>query len=249
MAIVSRNRPPALRRTLASLRAQDRQPWEIVVADDSEPDFAARVLALAQEFDCRYLRASRHGLPANRNAAARHCRGTHVRMMDEGQAVPPRHWRHCEQAVARDPEAIWVIGECAAPWSISGGSTIYPARLFRAGIVFCEAFACGACDLEFGSRLHRLGYRIRRLCGTDVLRSGAGDGRGAPSAAEAQEAVAAHIFAALAHGLRYQPTPANRLRAVAAVLRTASRGPAGRVAVRRAYRAYRTHRREVVLPR
>src|SRR4051812_12145666 len=180
VALVTRNRPDSLERTLRSLREQDVQPLEVLVSDDSDPDRAHESRRIAEDHGCRYQTGPRRGLYANRNAVARACRGTHIRTMDDDHEFPPGHWSECEAAVERDRECVWVIGEIHpgghAPdlrfpgelhprgfstmprdldhtWAISDGASIYPASIFESGLLFSEAFKFGASYLEFGSRL------------------------------------------------------------------------------------------------
>src|SRR5579871_6053382 len=109
IALLTRQRPDSLRRCLASIRAQEVQPHEIVVADDSDdPSIGS---ATAEEFGARHLVGPRRGLYANRNAAALACRGTHVRTMDDDHTLPAGHLALCCDAVARDPQALWTCGE------------------------------------------------------------------------------------------------------------------------------------------
>src|SRR5437763_4375715 len=111
VALVTRNRPASLERTLRSLRAQDSAPFEVVVSDDSDDSQAGATRALAEQFSARYVRGPRRGLYANRNHVALACRGTHIRSMDDDHEFPPGHWRECETAVAMDPKASWLIGD------------------------------------------------------------------------------------------------------------------------------------------
>jgi glycosyltransferase involved in cell wall biosynthesis len=69
VALVTRNRPGSPERAIASLRAQDEQPFEIVVSDDSDEEFTSEIETIAQKFGCRYFRGPRRGLYANRNFA------------------------------------------------------------------------------------------------------------------------------------------------------------------------------------
>src|SRR4051794_15374802 len=182
VAVVTRNRPDSLERTLRSLRAQDRQPFEVLVSDDSDTTHAGDSRAVAERYGCRYLVGPRRGLYANRNAVAAACAGTHIRTMDDDHEFPEDHWSACEQAVRRDPKAVWIIGETVPSeglletdrcpgelhprgfsvtpkdpddtWAISDGASIYPAEIFRSGLRFSESFKFGASYLEFGSRLH-----------------------------------------------------------------------------------------------
>ncbi len=197
VALVTRNRPESLRRCLRSLRTQNPQPCEVIVADDSDAIFAPDAAALATAYDCRYVTGPRRGLYANRNCAARACRGTHVRTMDDDHTFPDGHFARCLAAVHSDPRAVWTTGEtsylnglhydtattanqlhpsgvgCAVSnpddnWAIADGSTIYPREVFARGLWMVEEFAYGSSYLEFGALLHRCGYRSRCIRGALV---------------------------------------------------------------------------------
>ena len=237
VALVTRNRPDSLERTLRSLRAQDVQPFEVVLSDDSDPEQAGICRTLAAEYECRYLTGPRRGLYANRNFAALACRGTHVRTMDDDHEFPDGHMRACVRAVERRPDAVWIIGECLpgrertpepwrcppqlhprgysikpAPgqrlWGIADGASIYPRGLFERGLRFSERFTFGASYLEWGSRLHWLGYDILHLEDTYVIHHYDPDAR---SFSDVRTLWAAPLFAALCHSFIYQPTLRNRL--------------------------------------
>src|SRR4051794_13593699 len=92
VALVTRNRPESLERTLTSLRAQDRQPFEVLVSDDSDDAKATLTRKVAARYGCRYERGPRRGLYANRNAAHALCRGSHIRTMDDDHEFPEHHW-------------------------------------------------------------------------------------------------------------------------------------------------------------
>ena len=271
VALVTRNRPDSLERTLASLRRQQRAPFEVLVSDDSDDALARRTRSVARAFDCTYVRGPQRGLYANRNAVALRCSGTHIRSMDDDHEFPPGHWERCEEAVARDPEAVWIIGEVipsipgmspdecpgelhprgfSVPprdpddtWAIADGASIYPAHLFRSGIRFAERFRFGASYLEFGSRLHRLGYRIRYLPGTHVVHHADFANR---SFSDAPEDIAARVFATLSHSFRYQPTFSNKALTLSQIgLDVVRAGRSGVGAVHDGFRAYRAQRMEL----
>jgi glycosyltransferase involved in cell wall biosynthesis len=196
VALVTRHRPESLARTLRSLRAQEVQPWEILISDDSDEAQAPAHRQLAQEFQCRYVPGPRRGLYANRNFAAQHCAGTHVRTMDDDHEFPPGHWGAVERAVAQDPDAAWTIGEyyswpearLPAPrcgeiqprgfslppasdensMAVSDGATIYPARVLQQHRMI-ECFPFGKSYLEFGARLRASGVRLRHVPDTFIL--------------------------------------------------------------------------------
>ncbi len=198
VALVTRNRPESLERTLRSLRAQNVQPFEMVVSDDSDDDQSHETERVAEDYRCRYIRGPRRGLYANRNHVALVCRGTHIRTMDDDHELPEHHIALCLDAVMSNSEAIWVIGEhypeshfypipppspgqfqprgfstpptdAAHNWAIADGSTIFPRSIFTRGILYSEAFKFGSTFYEFGSRLFWLGYQFRFLSTTYVL--------------------------------------------------------------------------------
>jgi glycosyltransferase involved in cell wall biosynthesis len=197
VALVTRNRPGSLERAIASLRAQYEPPFEIVVSDDSDEDYVREVRAMAQRFDCRYLRGPRRGLYANRNFAALNCTGTHIRTMDDDHILPKNHLEQCLAAVREDPAAIWTTGEMGffngksvgiartatqlgaagvgepivCPddnWGIADGSTIYPREVYDRGFRIVEDFGFGSSYLEFGALLYSRGWKCRCIIGALV---------------------------------------------------------------------------------
>lgn len=195
IALVTRHRPESLRRALTSLRAQDAQPFEIVISDDSDDPAAAA--EIAREFGARHVAGPRRGLYANRNAAALACGGTHIRTMDDDHTLPPGHLRLCLEAVEREPQAVWTCGEKSFldgkpntftehaaqlhpsgaahavkdpddNWAIADGATIYPREVFQRGFRFIEEFGYGSSYLEFGALLYARGWRSRCIPGAFV---------------------------------------------------------------------------------
>ncbi len=193
VALVTRNRPAGLRDTLESVRSQTMQPFEIIVSDDSDNESAMKEnREIAEQLRCLYLTGPKTGLYANRNFAARHSSGTHIRTMDDDHTFPPNHFEVCLKKVEEDPGSIWIIGEYSpkrayheAPHpcpgelhprgfavqpqdtqncrAISCGASIYPKDIISKGILNNEFFKFGKSFLEYGSRLKYLGYRIRHL--------------------------------------------------------------------------------------
>ena len=237
VALVTRNRPTSLERTLKSLRLQDVQPWEVVISDDSTEEYAPQVAAIVENFGYHYVRGPQRGLYANRNHVAGRCAGTHVRTMDDDHEFPAGHFAACAAALEKDSESVWIIGEHypttanrdvppACPgqlhprgfsvgppdpdncWAISDGATIFPRALFDRGLRYVEAFRFGAVYLEFGSRLYWLGYRIRHLNTTHVFHHYDPSAR---SFHEPEEELAAQFFAMMSHSWRYQATLRNKI--------------------------------------
>jgi glycosyltransferase involved in cell wall biosynthesis len=231
IALVTRNRPESLRRCLASLRAQDLQPFEIVVSDDGdEPSVAAEIAGSA---GARHRVGPRRGLYANRNAAALACTGTHIRTMDDDHTVPTGHMRLCLDALARDPQALWTCGErsfingkehaftanaaqlhpsgaaCAVDdpednWAIADGATIYPRQVFERGFRFVEEFGYGSSYLEFGALLYSRGWRSRCIPGAFVEHHD-------DAAAQHRRSPLSCLYASLCFNLHFRP---NLLRAL-----------------------------------
>jgi glycosyltransferase involved in cell wall biosynthesis len=197
VALVTRNRPESLQRALASLRSQEAQPFEVIISDDSDESYAPEVKSIAQKFNYRYLGGPQRGLYANRNFAAAHCTGTHIRTMDDDHFLPPDHLAQCLGAVRQDPTAIWTTGERGflrgypvkvaetasqlGPagvaeailrkddnWGIADGSTIYPREVFDRGFRMVEDFGFGSSYLEFGAFLYWHGWKCRCIEGALV---------------------------------------------------------------------------------
>ena len=276
VALVTRNRPSSLERTLKSLRIQQAQPWEVIVSDDSDVVHATHVRQIATNYGCKYLTGPHRGLYANRNQVAAACQGTHIRTADDDHEFPPEHFGKCVAAISSDPEAVWIIGEflpaqepCEAPpecpgqlhprgfsvaptnpddcWAIADGATIYPRKVFDSGLRFAEAFRFGAPYLEFGSRLHFLGYRIRQLRSTYVVHHYDAANR---SLADPEEELAAEFFAMLCHSFIYQPTFRNRSLCIAQIgLMIARHGPTAIRALRFALREYHRQVDEIATTR
>lgn len=235
IAIVTRNRPGSLRRLLTSLKEQRNDEIEVVISDDSDTDYEVETRELAATFGCRYMVGPRRGLYANRNASALAATAAHVRTMDDDHELPSGHIDACLAAIARDPFSVWTLSELrpgdptgdgrgippgqlnargfsepparAAPcWAIADGATIYPRFIFLSGHRFVEDFAYGASYLEFGSRLHAAGYRIRHLQDTYVVHHWE-----PRQNFNHRTDLASTVFAMLAHSLVYQPTVRNRI--------------------------------------
>jgi len=198
VALVTRNRPESLERCLASLRSQSIQPFEVVISDDSDPEYQEKTKDVAERWQCRYIEGLRRGLYTNRNHIASVCLGTHIRTMDDDHEFPEQHIEKCLIAIKSDPSSVWIIGEylpketvtkpphpCPGQlhprgfsylpedtqncWAISDGASIYPRKIFDSGLKFVEYWKFGCSFLEWGSRLYYLGYRIRHLETTYVI--------------------------------------------------------------------------------
>lgn len=237
VALVTRNRPESLNRCLKSLRSQSVQPFEVVVSDDSDPEFAQQTEAIARSWDCKYILGPHRGLYANRNHVALACLGTHIRTMDDDHEFPEHHFEKCLWAIETDPEVVWIIGEylpgeevksepppCPGQlhprgfsvppsdpqvcWAIADGASIYPKVIFERGIRYAEYFNFGAAYLEFGSRLYWLGYRIRYLESTYVVHHLNINKR---SFMDKKNELSSRLFAMFCHSFIYQQKIYNQI--------------------------------------
>jgi glycosyltransferase involved in cell wall biosynthesis len=272
VALVTRNRPNSLRRTLQSIREQEIQPWEIVVSDDSDaPIASATTQSLVENYGCKYVRGPCRGLYANRNHAVFACTGTHIRTMDDDHEFPEGHFYHCLQAIDEDADAIWIIGEflpaedarvpppcppqlhprgfSVTPpdpddcWAMADGASIFPRSVFDRGERYAEGFVFGASYLEFGSRLQWRGYRLRFLKTTYVIHH---YDRANRSYMDEEIDLGSRIFASLCHSFLYQPTLSNRVQTTLQVGREfLSRPKTASRAVPRGMREYRAHAQKV----
>lgn len=195
VALVTRNRPQWLRKCLTSWRSQATQPFEIVVSDDSYPEFNDEVKQIASEFNCRYVKGPRRGLYANRNSAALACRGSHIMSADDDHTHSADFLCALIRTIQTDPDAIWTVGERvpgrpdmqtgmpgelrpdgtigppADPTqsaAIACGSTVYPSRVFSLGYRCDETYPFGGLWYLWGHRLRKAGFRIRQCQDTFV---------------------------------------------------------------------------------
>jgi glycosyltransferase involved in cell wall biosynthesis len=187
VALVTRNRPDSLRRSLQSWRAQTIAPYEIVVSDDSDDDYANSVAEVAREYECVYTRGPRRGLYANRNHASLSCRGTHILSADDDHTHPADYVAVATELVETDPMRVWVFTErdpmnpeaplmcppelhasgfgqapadpshCAA---VADGSTVYPRAIFDAGLRYDESYAFGGLWYLWGKLIACRGWWI-----------------------------------------------------------------------------------------
>lgn len=271
VALATRNRPKSLERTLKSLKAQEQQPYEVIVSDDSNTSFSSDVQDLCREYGHLYSPGPQRGLYANRNAAALKCSGTHIRTMDDDLEFPPDHIAQCLRALEEDPGSIWIISECSPHeaksgpvlkcppqlnprgfsdpptgngiWAIADGASIFPRRIFDLGNRYFEGFLFGASYLEFGSRLHWLGFNIRHLQGTFVIHHYDSLTR---SIDNETDYAASRLFAALCHSFIYQRTLKNQLlTSMETLWRMANKPFQGAQALNRARAAFSEHKRSL----
>jgi GT2 family glycosyltransferase len=195
IALVTRNRPQWLAQCLASWRAQEVQPFEIVISDDSDESFRPEIRRIAARYDCRWIAGPRRGLYANRNNAFRAARGTHVMSADDDHTHPRDFVRSVVQTIAMHSATVWTFSERPAddsdrPLEVPGelrsngtvgpaenpdrsaavacGSTVYPKKVFDSGLCCDESYRFGALWYLWGHELRRAGFRIRHSAGTFV---------------------------------------------------------------------------------
>jgi glycosyltransferase involved in cell wall biosynthesis len=88
LVVCTLGRVEPLVRLFASLRAQSHRDFEVVLVDQNEPGFLARVLAAFNDLPLRYIR-SEHGLSKGRNRALAVCASPIVGFPDDDCWYPP----------------------------------------------------------------------------------------------------------------------------------------------------------------
>jgi glycosyltransferase involved in cell wall biosynthesis len=247
VAVVTRNRPELLGQCLASLRAQDSVPDEIVVSDDSSTAHAADAnRALAGRFGARHVEGPRRGLYANRNHAALQCTGTHILTSDDDHTHPAGYVKCIRELVASDPRRIWSFGERdpADPSgaihlpgeyglrgnarlarnpercaAIADGSTVYPRAVFDSGARYCEAYRFGDLYLLWGRELERRGWHISVSEATHVMHLRNASLERAADAAWLREQIEANHFVRFACALGIFRSRYSACRALALLAR------------------------------
>lgn len=187
IALVTRNRPESLQRTLESWLAQTVAPFEIVVSDDSDDEKAKDIEILAKKYECVYVRGPRLGLYANRNRASLACLGTHILSADDDHTHPNDFLEKLIGVIKRDPNRVWILperlaGRVNAPIScppelhrsgygdapkdpsdcaaIADGSSVYPRQIFDQGLRYDETYPFGGVWYLWGKVLVKHGWRI-----------------------------------------------------------------------------------------
>ena len=231
IAIVTRNRPESLERTLISLRKQNVQPFEVLISDDSNSEeMIIRNKDLSFRFKCTYFKGPQKGLYANRNFVAKQSSGTHIRTMDDDHEFPENHLYECMKAINLNPDAIWTIGEyypsaikrpLPAPipgqlhprgfsytpksmeryYGISCGASIYPRIIIQKNILNVEIYKFGPVYLEYGARLFKNGFKINHLDTTYIIHYYDPDNR---SYLSKKEMNSAKIFSILLLSFHYE---------------------------------------------
>ncbi|HEX7135616.1 MAG TPA: glycosyltransferase [Iamia sp.] len=214
VAIATRDRPEALGRALASVRASAAPPARIVVVDNAPSDDAsARLVASLAATDPRivYVREDRPGLARAHNAALPHVTTPHVAFTDDDVVVDPWWTARLEAAFAAADDVACVTGlifpaELRTPeqWWIERAAGF--AKGFERRIVD-PAVEAGR-DPLFPYAAGTYGSGANMAFATDALRAlgGFDDALGAGSGSLGGDDLAAiHAVLAAGHRLVYEP--------------------------------------------
>jgi glycosyltransferase involved in cell wall biosynthesis len=113
IAMATYNGEKFLEPQLASIRAQTRQPMEMVVCDDASADETVGVLeefATRAPFEVRLVRNEvRLGWAENFMSAARLCRGDVIAWCDQDDVWMPEKLARCLEEFERDPAVVMVV--------------------------------------------------------------------------------------------------------------------------------------------
>jgi glycosyltransferase involved in cell wall biosynthesis len=164
VALITRNRPGSLERTLGSLRSQSVQPFEVVVSDDSDEEFVSETESIAYKFNCRYIRG-----PRQKCLTAVHSDSNAIWTTGEIGFVRGERVGTLETASQLDAAGVGqAVDQLDNNWGISDGSTIYPREIFDRGLRMVEDFGFGSSYLEFGAFLYKRGWKSRCVRGAFV---------------------------------------------------------------------------------
>jgi glycosyltransferase involved in cell wall biosynthesis len=109
--IVTRNRADRLRGCLASLAAQSRLPYEVVVVDNGSSDGTAEVAAGREgRLPVRYVFEPRPSIPRARNVALRHAAGDVALFLDDDSVADPCWVEEAGRAATLYPAAALIQG-------------------------------------------------------------------------------------------------------------------------------------------
>ena len=106
----TRNRPDALRRAIASVRAQTHENWEMLVVDDGGELDPTAVVDEAADPRIRHSRIEKSGVLAARNHALAMATGSIVAYLDDDNVMDPSWLKAVAWAFAERPEVDVVYG-------------------------------------------------------------------------------------------------------------------------------------------
>jgi glycosyltransferase involved in cell wall biosynthesis len=187
--IPTRHRLRLLQRALDSIDAQDYAAVEVILVDNfaDAPLLASDVRS---RFPLRVVRTARmQPLPTNRNLGASHARGELLCFLDDDDVYTPIKLRRAVEALQEDPSADFVyanteqIGPHGESLCVAGGEPeiksflrwryIHTNALMIRRRVFEQVRYLDAMttyeDVEFTSRLFRLGYKAKYLPETHAI--------------------------------------------------------------------------------
>jgi glycosyltransferase involved in cell wall biosynthesis len=108
VVIPTYNRARDLRRALASVVAQSRQDWEIIVIDNQSEDDTARVVEEFREARMKFLSVRNHGVIAmSRNRGVSAAAGEYVAFLDSDDWWLPRKLELCVSALDRGGDVVY----------------------------------------------------------------------------------------------------------------------------------------------
>ncbi len=176
ICICTSGRPFELDRCLASIQNGTRQPFEIVVSDDSRDDEMQTTIAevCRRYVNTRYVSGPRRGLCANRNTVIEASRSTHISLLDDDACVGHEFVELAMRILDTSPKAI-VSGDVLESGTVLT-SPSNPTRWGHFGAVLkdgdrlknvqlnCNVFPIAAfADAAFDERLV-YGYEDTDLC-------------------------------------------------------------------------------------
>jgi glycosyltransferase involved in cell wall biosynthesis len=111
VVIPTRNRRSFLQETVASVRAQTRKDWEMIVVDDASDDGTSGWLATVADSRIRSFRMESHAeRAAARNRGLAEAHGPLVMFLDDDDLLRPHALERLATALERDPEAVAAVG-------------------------------------------------------------------------------------------------------------------------------------------
>ena len=120
--IVTRNRVPLLRQTLAALKASTYPISEIIVSDDSSDEETSRMLA-AEFPEAMRIVGPQRGIAANRNKGMSFAKSDYILLSDDDMLVDPRFVELAMQEVANSEPGLIFTG------TTEHGEVIFPNTL------------------------------------------------------------------------------------------------------------------------
>lgn len=90
VCICTMNRPLELKNCLESIERSSIKPYEVIVSDDSNEEFAKETERITSSFKCtKYIKGPRKGVAANRDNCLKYFNGEFVSFVDDDVVVSP----------------------------------------------------------------------------------------------------------------------------------------------------------------